>query len=111
MKYISLIGLVSAVNLVTSTPDESRAIFEEHRDQATKVVSTQEKFEANHENAHKKAMDTADAEAKAAIKRNRDQKNEGMKHWESLAQAEPEEEAPATKKTSQEAAKAAIASQ
>lgn len=34
-----------------------------------------------------------------------------MKQWANLAQAEPEEEAPATKKTSTEAAKAAIASQ
>lgn len=66
MKYISLIGLVSAVNLVTSTPDESRAVFEEHRDQAAKVVSTQEQFAADHTATHKKAMDTADAEAQAA---------------------------------------------
>ena len=111
MKYIALIGLVSAAKLLTSSPDESRAIFEQHRDQAEKVVSSQDKFEADHGAAHKKAMETADAEVQASKKRNNEQRVEGNNHLYRLGQAEPEEEAPATKKTSQEAAKAALDSQ
>ena len=49
MKYFALIALLgaSATRLNMATPDESRAIFEEHRAEAAKVVATQEAFEAN----------------------------------------------------------------
>ena len=45
-------------------------------------------------------MDTADAEVQASKKKNYEQRVEGNNHLYRLAQGEPEEEAPATKKTS-----------
>ena len=56
-------------------------------------------------------MTTADTEVAASKKKNDEQRVEGNNHLYRLSQAEPEEETPATKKTSQEAAKAALDSQ
>ena len=57
-------------------------------------------------------MATADADAQAVIDGVSEAKETGLKtKWQTLAQAAPEEETVATKKSSQEAVKAAIASQ
>ena len=45
MKFIAIVGIVSAIQLQSQTPDESREIFEKHRQEAAKLVADQQAFE------------------------------------------------------------------